>query len=246
MKIFLNYLARKYDATLFIIFLLLIQNVFGQSPIANSGSESEQQKYFKYALDFPMIIDTTKFISELRSSFNLAIDEISLKKLNEKITYYQKVKLYGSDKDYIFIEYDYKEGCMAAYPWKYQLLLTTQGKLIKCLEGQRFEFLKIFPNQYPFLVSVIATSKGNGGHEIYKITADTLENVYDGYYNNEIRTYDSHQDNKIYDPYELKIVVKDFNQDGYNDIAFKGNLVYIQGVTKDGIWFDEKTMDIPD
>jgi hypothetical protein len=226
---------------LLLILFSIIQSAFGQFPTDISGKKTEQQKTtsFKYALDFPTITDTSNFIAELRNSFNLEVDESPSKKQNEKITFYQKVKIYGSDKDYIFIEYDYRNGCMAAYPWKYQLLLTTTGKLIKILAAQRFEFLEIFPNQYPFLVAVIATAKGNGGHEIYKITADTLENVYEGYYNYKIQTFDSHQDNQIYEPNELKIIVKDFNKDGYNDIAFKGNLIYIQGITPKGVWFDD-------
>ena len=202
-------------------------------------TQGKTEKVFRHVSDFPTIKDTTQFITDLRQTFDLEVDESPYQKANEKISTYRKVKLYGSDKEYIFIEYDYKDGCMAAYPWKYQLLLTTEGKLIKSIAGQRFEFVEIFPNQNPFLLSVIATAKGNGGHEIYKITADTLENVYEGY---GIQTFDGHQDNKIFEPNELKLVVKDFNGDGFNDVVFEGNLVYIQGKTKDGDWYDTETI----
>lgn len=203
-------------------------------------TQEKKENQFRQVSDFPRISDTIQFISALRQAFNIEVDESPSQKATEKITTYRKVKIYGSDKDYIFLEYDYKEGSMAAYPWKYQILMTMDGNLIKSISGQRFEFKEIFPNQNPFLLEVIATAKGNGGHEIYKITADTLENVYEGYYNFDIQTYDSHGDNKIYEPYELKFIVKDFNRDDYNDIAFEGNLVYIQGKTKEGIWFDDE------
>jgi len=127
---------------------------------------------------------------------------------------------------------------MVEFPWKYQLLLTTEGKLVKTFSAQRYDFVQIFPNQNPFLLVVVATAKGNGGHEIYKISTDTLENVYEGYYNYKIQTYDAHQDHTIYEPNELTLKIKDYNNDGFNDIAFVGKIVLIQGRTKNGIWFD--------
>jgi hypothetical protein len=197
---------------------------------------------FRQVVDFPTIKDTTKFIADLRQFFRLEVDERPSQKENEKITTYKKVKIYGSDKDCIFIEYDYKEGCGAAFPWKYQILLTTDGKLVKTLSGQRFEFVEIFKNENPFLLTVTGTSKGNGGHELYKFSADTFENVYEGYLDNIIRTYDAHQDNRIYEPNELTLKVKDFDNDGYNDISFYGKIVFVQGQTKNGDWFDSETI----
>jgi hypothetical protein len=205
-------------------------------------SQERADTIFRQVADFPIIKDTTEFIADLRKIFELEVDKSPSQKENEEITAYEKVKLFGSDKDYVFIEYDYKDGCGAAFPWKFQLLLTTEGKLVKTIYGQRFEFIEIFKNQNPFLLTVTGTSKGNGGHELYKISADTLENVYEGYFDYAIRTYDAHQDNKIYEPNELTLKVKDFNNDGYNDISFYGTIVLIQGQTKNGDWFDSETI----
>ncbi|MCB0538584.1 MAG: hypothetical protein KDE33_13770 [Bacteroidetes bacterium] len=205
-------------------------------------TQEKADTIFSQIAEFPTIKDTVKFIADLRQIFGLEVDESPFQKENEKITTYEKVKIYGSDKDYIFIEYDYKDGCGAAFPWKFQLLLTTDGKLVKTLYGQRFEFIEIFKNENPFLLTVTSTSKGNGGHEIYKISADTLENVYEGCFDNFVKTYDAHGDNKVYEPYELTMKVKDFNNDGYNDISFYGKIVLIQGQTKKGDWFDSETI----
>lgn len=205
-------------------------------------TQEKADTIFRQVADFPTINDTVKFIADLRQIFGLEVDESPFQKENEKITTYEKVKIYGSDKDYIFIEYDYKDGCGAAFPWKFQLLLTTDGKLVKTLYGKRFEFIEIFKNENPFLLTFTGTSKGNGGHEIYKISADTLENVYEGYFDYDVRTYDAHGDNKVYEPYELTLKVKDFNNDGYNDISFYGKIVLIQGQTKNGEWFDSETI----
>jgi hypothetical protein len=35
--------------------------------------------------------------------------------------------------------------------------------------------------------------------------------------------------------------IKDYNNDGFNDIAFVGKIVFIQGQTKIGDWFDSET-----
>jgi len=198
-------------------------------------------KAFNQVVDFPTIKDSTKFITDLRQNFGLEVDESPFQKANEKITTYQKVKINGCAKDYYFIEYDYGDGCMAAYPWKYQILLTTEGHLVKIMTGQRFEFVTIFPNKNPFILLVIATAKGNGGHEFYKMSADTLENVYEGYYDYDVRTFDAHQDNTVYEPNELTLKIEDYNKDG--DIAFVGKIVLIRGLTEYGVWYDEDTID---
>ena len=205
-------------------------------------TQEKAEPIFSQVADFPTIKDSSNFIAELRQIFGLEVEESSFQKENEKITTYEKLKIYGSDKDYIFIEYDYKDGSGAAFPWKFQLLLTTDGKLVKTLYGQRFEFIEIFKHENPFLLTVTGTSKGNGGHEIYKISADTIENVYEGYFDYDVRTYDAHVDNKVYEPNELTLKVKDFNNDGYNDISFYGKIVLIQGQTKNGDWFESETI----
>jgi len=232
--------------TLTILTLTTIGCANRQTPKDEKLSVTETQEntdtIFRQVADFPTIKDTTKFIKDLRQIFGLEVDESSFQKANEKITTYKKVKIYGSDYDYFFIEYDYGNGSGAAFPWKYQILLTTDGKLVKTLSGQRFEFVKIFKNENPFLLTVIGTSKGNGGHEIYKISADTLESIYEGYFDYAVRTYDAHEDNRIYEPNELTLKIKDFNNDGFNDIAFVGKIVLIQGQTKNGDWFDSETV----
>lgn len=206
------------------------------------NTQEKKDSILSQVSDFPIIKDTAEFITDLRQIFDLEVDEGSYQKANDKITTYKKVKIYGSEKDYVFIEYDYGNGCGAAFPWKYQLLLTTEGKPVKSLSGQRFEFLDIFKNQHPFLLTVVGTSKGNGGHELFRISGDTLENVYEGYYKYDVRTYDAHHDSKIYEPSELKLEVNDFNNDGINDLAFVGKIVFIQGQTKDGDYYDRETI----
>jgi hypothetical protein len=206
--------------------------------LAVTQIEGEKEKVFKYVSEFPIIKDTTRFIIELRRTLKLKVHESQVQKETEKITAFRKVKLYGSDKEYYFIEYDWGVGSMAEYPWKYQILLTTKGNLIKSMSGQRFGFISILPNQNPFLLTVIVTAKGNGGHELYKISADTLENVYEGYSDYDVQTYDAHEDLAVYEPNELNIQFSDENKDGFKDLIFTGQKLMLGKYTKDSLWYE--------
>lgn len=208
-------------------------------PHAESKSNEKTEPIFKQIADYPIIKDSAEFMAELKKEFKLEIEESPLQKENEKISAYEKVKIYGSENDYYIIEYDYGDGCSAAFPWKYQILLTSEGELVKVLSGIRFDFVSVFSNQHPALVTVMATAKGNGGHALYKISADTLENIYDCCdFDNALRTYDAHQDNTVNQPKELNISVGDYNQDGINDISFNGKIVLIRGRNEKGDWHD--------
>jgi len=193
---------------------------------------------FKEVENFPTIKDSTSFMAELCKTFNLKIEESPVQKEGQKITAYKKVKLNGSNNEFYFIEYDWIAGCTATYPWKYQLLLTKEGKLVKLMDAYRFEFVKIFKNENPFLQTTIVSGHGNGGHRIYKFSADSLENVYEGYYDYNSRTYDADEDMDLFKPYELKINFKDKNNDGYNDITFTGQKLMLGKYTKDSLWYD--------
>jgi len=189
---------------------------------------------FKYIKDFPVIKDTNAFIKELIKSCVLGIDDFN-PSFKKDITYYKRIQINGSNKDLILLEYDYHEGCGAAFPWKYQLLFTETGKLVKSLGAIRFEMIKIFPDQKPFLLAVISTNHCNGGHQIWKFSDDTLENVYDGYKDYETKTYDCNADYTIFEPYELKIKIKDYDHDGFNDISLNGKLLLTDGIDSAGM-----------
>lgn len=211
------------------------ENIPGDSIIKESMQE---EKIFNHLSAYPLIKDSAQFIADLRRVYDLMIEESPVQKEQEKITTYKKIKLYGSDKVFYFIEYDYTAGSMASYPWKYQVILTTDGKLVKSLDADRFEFVSVFPKQHPLLLTVIRTAKGNGGHELYKISADTLENVYEGYYDYAARTYDKHEDTDVFEPNELKLQFKDVNKDGLKDMIFTGKRLMLGRFAKDSFWYD--------
>lgn len=193
---------------------------------------------FPLIKDFPSISDTLQFIEALKQNCHLEDNDYSS---FETINYFKKVSLFGSDKEYYIIEYDFHNGSSAAFPWKLQMLFDIEGKLIKLFSDIRIDLVKIFPKSNPFLIRVSATGKGNGWHEISKIDIDTIKNVYTGFLSNRPQTYDSHHDNTINEPYEFPYKIADINRDGFNDIIFSGKIVLIQGRTKNGEWYDYET-----
>lgn len=207
-----------------------------------SDSFDYQTTAFTLVKKFPRITDTTAFIRELRANCHITGDEFPVYDSTHpaSINFFRKIKINGSIKDYYIVEYDWHgDGPNIEFPWKKQFLFDTTGKLIKVFQALRIESKKIFPNQESFLMELTSSARGNGGHRIYKVTSDTLENIYEGYYNYDVQTYCAYQSGLwLFEPYELNLSVKDINEDGYNDLTFSGKLVLIEGLTKDSIWYN--------
>lgn len=180
---------------------------------------------FPSVVSFPETADTAILVKELIDANHFS-EKARLS--DGSVTYYKKIKLYGSDNDLILTEYDYSGGAMASFPWKFQFLFTSQGKLLAVLDAFRFELSEVFPGQNPLLLSVFSTSKGNGHHALYKLSGDTLENVYDGFSDYFPRTYDAHEDRHLNQPPELNLTIKDVDEDGYNDLIFSGEIIFNQ------------------
>lgn len=186
-------------------------------------------------LNYPNITDTNEFIKLLSVNFDLMIDSTTLKK--QEITRFEKINLYGSNEELVLVEYDYHAGAMVLFPYKYQLLFTSQGEHISTLTELRLEFIDLFDGENPFLLAVGATAKGNGWHSIYKFSGDTIENIMD-IENLSPRTYDKHRDTNVNDPNELELELKDTNGDGFKDLVFIGNVKLLGGIAPDGGYYD--------
>lgn len=196
-------------------------------------SEIKTVPYFKQISDYPKIKDTTAFITELKEKYKLFFDSNNSE---AKITKFQKVKIFGSKKEYIIIENNFEFNNM-----KCQLaIFTLEGKLISILDPYKYLFMKVFPNQNPFLVDLDVTNQGNGVHALYQMKNDSLDCVMGDYEGDEPfpNTFDRHEDNAVFEPEELKLTVSDENKDGFNDLVFKGKYVLIQYKTKYGDWED--------
>jgi hypothetical protein len=193
---------------------------------------------FSPVLSFPLIEDTAVFIGQLKefTDGDCGFDERLFGE--EKISFYRRIKINGSDQDIILVEYKYTGGPTVCFPYKQQFLFKPNGKLFATMYALRFEMLRIFPGQKPFLLTVTSTARGNGGHQLYKVSGDTLENIYEGYMDYEVQTYDAGEDQWVFEPNALKASVLDVNKDGVNDLVFSGKIVLIQGLSKDSIWYD--------
>jgi hypothetical protein len=189
---------------------------------------------------FPTISDSSEFIRTLVADCKLEID--CVQNLKEDITRFEKINIYGCNKDIIFVEYDFHDGCGAAFPYKHQILFDSNGNIIAKLNEMKVQLTKVFENEYPLLFTVNSTSKGNGWHQLLKFNNDTLKNIFEGTNSYHTRTYDKHHDAMINEPYELNSEFKDVNNDGYKDLIFKGKIILIRGLTPDGIWYDHTTI----
>ena len=212
-------------------------------PVSKTDNADEyyyQTVPFTSVNTFPNISDTLEFIKSLKENCHL---EDNVHSNLETINYFKKVKVFGSDKEFYIIEYDFHDGSSASFPWKIQMLFDLKGKLVKLFSDIRLDLVKIFPKENPLLFGVSATGHGNGWHEVSKIAHDTIQNVYTGFLSNRPQTYDTHEDNTVNEPYEFPYKILDINHDGFNDIVFSGKIVFIQGRTKSGNWYDNETKD---
>lgn len=211
-----------------------IANVKIQSTTDTAKNYEFQTSLFEQVKNYPIISDTTKFITELKDNCHLYDRESKLQTIN----YFKKTQLYGSEKDFFIIEYDFKNGSMASFPWKNQIIFDSKGKLIHISSAIHLDIIKVFPKANPFIIGTYSTAKGNGYHQVYRIQSDTLENIYEGFLGNRLRTFDEHQDNSVNEPYELECKIADINKDGFNDISFSGKIVLIQKFSKKVGWYD--------
>jgi len=192
-------------------------------------SKSEPIKDFQYQTVpfeiekyYPKVSDTTSFLKALVENCHLYSNERSSKRLENL----KKFKLNGSTKYFYYIEYSYPISSNAEFPGRYQIILDDKGNLLKIISAVRIDVVKILPFEKYYLFALLSTAHGNGGHEVYKITKDTLEQVLDGFLGYRPQTYSTGYDNEVNIPYELHHKFLDENNDGFNDIVFFGKVRY--------------------
>ena len=176
----------------------------------------EVEKYYSKKLD------TINFIKDLEGNCHLYPSRKNSKKLDN----FEKIKLNGSAKEFYFIEYSFPYSSNAEFPGKFQIVLNNEGKLLKVISAVRIDIVKINPKENPYLFTFISTAHGNGGHEIYRINKDTIEQVYDGFLGYRPQTYSTGYGNEINIPNELNHKFVDENNDGLNDLTFFGKVRY--------------------
>lgn len=193
--------------------------------------EPEIPKIFEAVANYPNIADSASFMAQLVKIFDLK-EESPFGK--SEITQYKKIKIYGSDSTFILLEYYFGGVSGVYYPWKVQLVLTEAGDLVGKLHVEEVKMFKVFPGENPFLLGFYGGYRGNGGHVLLKVSADTLEHTLQDYNRGGLKTHDAHLDHLVYEPSELKLRVGDFNKDGFNDLVFSGKLLQIEGISEEG------------
>ena len=167
--------------------------------------------------------DSLILINSIKSATSFKQD--TAYKKYEKITAFKRININGTNAKIVFIEFEYGNTSGASWPGKFQTLFTENGKLIGSVFAESYKFVTINKNEKPYLFTLETTQHGNGGHGLYKLLGDTLENAYDGFSDYYLRTYDANEDHSINEPFELEFGIKDFNNDGINDISFSGSII---------------------
>ena len=177
---------------------------------------------FKIEKYYPKVSDTSDFIKALEENCHLYSSERNSKSLEK----FKKIKINGSTEEFYYIEYSYSISSNAEFPGRYQIVLDNTGNFLKAISAVRVDIAKIMPSENPYLFALLSTAKGNGGHEIYRISNDTLEQIYEGFLGNRPQTYSTGYDNEVNIPYELNHKFSDENSDGLNDVTFFGKVRY--------------------
>ncbi len=187
--------------------------------------------------NYPEIQDSIGFIRELRRIAKLNIEQSLAQKEQECIRAFEKIKIFGSSREFYLVEYYYRVGSSAGFPWKYQVLFDSAGYWLGTFQGIRYELITADPKQNPYLLLVYSTAKGNGGHVIYTIRNDSLHLVLNTQ-EMGIQTYDKHEDMSVFETDELNLSFTDINRDGNLDIVFSGKKLMLGKYTPDSFWYD--------
>lgn len=207
----------------------------GSSPSADTLGYQTQA--FAQVKECPVIKDSAVFIAALKTNCHLTGADGTT---TEKITAFTKTRLAGAAGNYFLVEYSHNDSAAISFPGKYQLLFNSNGTLLKVFAALQYALVKIQDKEPPYLMLVEATPNGTGTHAFYKMENNQLVNVYKGFYDKCLYTYDALEDETVNEPFALNVSFQDVNKDGYKDIVFKGKIVLIQAVTKNGLWYDVK------
>lgn len=210
--------------------------VFGTLLLVNSKESTEYSR--RSISKVKVALDTTALKSQVLEAINTQYQLSLVSPSNCYIKGIKPLNIYGSSEVFYLVEVIYPEGSMATYPWKYQVLLSETRKIKKIISAVSYHLLEVFPGELPLLLVLNVTAKGNGWHELYQFKNGELKKVFDALNNASLRTYDRHEDIAVYSPHELALEVKDINKDGYNDLTFMGNIIYLMKKSPDGFWYD--------
>lgn len=176
----------------------------------------EIEKYYQ------KVLDTSNFIKALEENCHLYSNQRNTKRLDK----FKRIKLNGSTKDFYYIEYSYPISSNAEFPGRYQIVFDGNGKFLKAISAVRVDIVRILTTENPYLFALLSTAHGNGGHSIFRINKDTIEQVCDGFLGYRPQTYSTGYGNEVNIPNELYHKFSDENNDGLNDVTFFGKVRY--------------------
>lgn len=95
--------------------------------------------------DYPLITDTLQLIKAVKRQLNIGL-RANPEQRDGHFTAFQKIRIAGSNDHLFLLEYAWNDGAMASYPWKYQLILTKDGRLINYFMAERYATGNVRPS----------------------------------------------------------------------------------------------------
>ncbi|MCP4442557.1 MAG: hypothetical protein GY810_26925 [Aureispira sp.] len=183
------------------------------------------KKVFVPVLDTSWRQDSADFIRKLDKSYGLL-------EPNKGVisNFYQQV-LFGYGDTVYVIEYTIPlDSICEHYPYQQQFIFNRDGQLLHKDQAMSVKFVQIWEDQAPVFMVLNSSCEGEGKHHFYKYENGRLIdifNVFEGG-DNTPNTYLNLVDSAYFDPFELVFEAIDIDQDGYNDIVFRGKKVVLR------------------
>lgn len=109
-----------------------------------------------------------------------------------------------------------------------QFIFSGKAQLLEQTTAQTWSFYYLLNGELPFLVMHDAPCGGEGTHQILRGTEAGLMDVFNPLTNTTLFTVDALPNASINEPSELKLLIADENQDGWNDVLFLGERLHLE------------------
>lgn len=181
---------------------------------------------FKTILDSASRANKTTLVSKLKETYRPTLPHAM------ELTICKNTYMYGySDSLWIVELKALDDNLCHPYGLRRQFIFDAAGHLIYEDSATQVEFVKIWKEKSPLLMTLNSDCKGRGQHHFYKYESGQLIDIFNVLLETTPLTYDEQKsdDYAIFQPAVLTLSVVDKNGDGRNDLVFSGQRLLLKG-----------------
>lgn len=185
------------------------------------------EKVFAAILDTAWYQDSARFLQKLDNAYGLL-------NTKGKISKFERALLFGYTDTIYSVEYSIPiDSICENKPHQQQFLFNRDGQLLHQDQATSAQFIEIWEDQAPVLMTLNISCEGKGKHHFYKYENGRLIDIFNVFLGDEQTpyTYLNIADSVCFDPLELKLIIKDLNNDDYNDLLFSGKKIVLKDET---------------